>query len=168
MRHGVRLSAYTGGDLDLSTPEGAYYGGMETLRAKREGAVKSFRVREAHERNARAGKRAGGGWRWFGYTRIYANPAEADPHKRAILREDINQPEADAIRDAAVRLLEHGNRPGRSCGTGPRPGSSRSRAGSGIRPRGSDDDLAASGRVAGMAGPEVPGAVAGDPRPGYA
>jgi site-specific DNA recombinase len=109
VRHGVRLSAYTGGDLDLSTPEGAYYGGMETLRAKRESAVKSFRVREAHERNARAGKRAGGGWRWFGYTRIYANPAEADPHKRAILREDINQPEADAIRDAAVRLLEHGD-----------------------------------------------------------
>ena len=108
VRHGVRLSAYTGGDLDLSTPEGAYYGGMETLRAKRESAVKSARVREAHERNARAGKRAGGGWRWFGYTRIYANPAESDPHKRSILREDINQPEADAIRDAAVRLLEHG------------------------------------------------------------
>ena len=25
---------YSGGDLDLPTPEGAYYGGMETLRAK--------------------------------------------------------------------------------------------------------------------------------------
>jgi Resolvase, N terminal domain len=36
VRHGVRLSAYTGGDLDLSTAEGAYYGGMETLRARRE------------------------------------------------------------------------------------------------------------------------------------
>jgi site-specific DNA recombinase len=36
VRHGVLLSPYTGGDLDLSTPEGAYYGGMETLRAKRE------------------------------------------------------------------------------------------------------------------------------------
>lgn len=108
VRHGVRLSAYTGGDLDLSTPEGAYYGGMETLRAKRESAVKSARTREAQDRNARAGKRAGGGWRWFGYTRIYANPAESDPHKRAILREEINQGEADAIRDAVVRLLEHG------------------------------------------------------------
>jgi hypothetical protein len=39
VRHGVRLSAYTGGDLDLSTAEGAYYGGMETLRARRESAV---------------------------------------------------------------------------------------------------------------------------------
>ncbi len=47
VRHGVLLSPYTGGDLDLSTPEGAYYGGMETLRAKRESAVKSARVREA-------------------------------------------------------------------------------------------------------------------------
>jgi site-specific DNA recombinase len=42
VRHGVLLSPYTGGDLDLSTPEGAYYGGMETLRAKRESAVKSL------------------------------------------------------------------------------------------------------------------------------
>ena len=42
VRHGVRLSAYTGGDLDLSTPEGAYYGGMETLRAKRESAVRAL------------------------------------------------------------------------------------------------------------------------------
>ena len=81
---------------------------METLRARRESAVKSARVREAQDRNARAGRRAGGGWRWFGYTRIYANPSEPDPHKRAILREEINPVEADAIRDAAVRLLEHG------------------------------------------------------------
>src|SRR5215472_6528355 len=57
VRHGVRLSAYTGGDLDLSTPEGAYYGGMETLRARRESAVKSARVREAAEREARKGRR---------------------------------------------------------------------------------------------------------------
>ena len=39
-RRGVVLSAYTGEDLDLSTPEGAYYGGMQTLHAKRETAVK--------------------------------------------------------------------------------------------------------------------------------
>ena len=108
VRHGVRLSAYTGGDLDLSTPEGAYYGGMETLRAKRESAVKSARVREAHERNARKGRRAGGGQRWFGYTRIYLNPEELDHKKRKIVREDINPVEADAIRDAATRVLEHG------------------------------------------------------------
>src|SRR5271169_364655 len=88
VRHGVRLSAYTGGDLDLSTPEGAYYGGMETLRAKRESAVKSARVREAKERQARAGKRSGGGSLWFGYVRVYANPDETAARKRHILRED--------------------------------------------------------------------------------
>jgi site-specific DNA recombinase len=108
VRHGVRLSAYTGGDLDLSTAEGAYYGGMETLRARRESAVKSARVREAQDREARKGRRTGGGQRWFGYTRIYANPDEPNHKKRHIVREDINPVEADAIRDAAVRVLEHG------------------------------------------------------------
>jgi site-specific DNA recombinase len=54
--HGVQLTAYTGGDLDLSTPEGAYYGGMETLRARRESAVRSVRVREGKDREARNGK----------------------------------------------------------------------------------------------------------------
>jgi site-specific DNA recombinase len=50
IEHRVILSACAGGDLGLSTPEGAYYGGMETLRAKRESAVRSVRVREAHDR----------------------------------------------------------------------------------------------------------------------
>jgi DNA invertase Pin-like site-specific DNA recombinase len=36
VRHGVQLSAYADGDLDLSTAKGAYYGGIETLRARRE------------------------------------------------------------------------------------------------------------------------------------
>ena len=70
---GVRLSAYTDGDLDLSTAEGAYHGGMETLRARRESAVKSAWVREAQDREARKGRRTGGGERWFGCTRVYAN-----------------------------------------------------------------------------------------------
>jgi len=86
VRHGVRLSAYTGGDLDLSTAEGAYYGGMETQRVRRESAVKSARVREAQDREARKGRRTGGGQRWFGYTRIYANPDEPNHKKRHILR----------------------------------------------------------------------------------
>src|SRR5271165_1116356 len=108
VRHGVRLSAYTGGDLYLSTAEGAYYGGMETLRARRESAVKSARVREAKDREARKGRRTGGGQRWFGYTRIYANPDEPNHKKRHIVREEINPVEAEAIRDAAMRVLEHG------------------------------------------------------------
>jgi len=61
VEHRVLLSAYSGGNLDLSTPEGAYYGGMETLRAKRESAVKSVRVREGHDRIAREGSRPAAG-----------------------------------------------------------------------------------------------------------
>jgi hypothetical protein len=60
VRHGVRLSAYTGGDLDLSTAEGAHYGGMETPRARGESAVKGARVREAQNREARKGRRRPG------------------------------------------------------------------------------------------------------------
>jgi DNA invertase Pin-like site-specific DNA recombinase len=104
IEHRVILSAYAGGDLDLSTPEGAYYGGMETLRAKRESAVRSVRVREAHDRIARQGKIPGGGPRWFGWARIYANP-EAGPRKRIILRLEIDETEAGALRDAAERVL---------------------------------------------------------------
>src|SRR5215471_11150069 len=108
VRHGVLLSPYTCGDLDLSTPEGACYGGMETLRAKRESAVKSARAREAAERNARAGKRAGGGPRWFGYVRVYADTTETDPKRRRIVREDLHPAEAEAIREAARRVLDFG------------------------------------------------------------
>jgi DNA invertase Pin-like site-specific DNA recombinase len=105
VEHRVMLSPYTGGDLDLSTPDGAYYGGMETLRAKRESAVRSVRVREAHERIAREGKSSGGGRRWFGYTRVFANPEETRKRKRVVLRDEINPAEAEALRDAAERIL---------------------------------------------------------------
>jgi site-specific DNA recombinase len=108
VRNGVVLSAYTGGDLDLSTPEGAYYGGMETLRAKRESAVKSARVREAMDRRARQGKRAGGGKRWFGYVRKYANPDEPDSRKRHILGEELHPVESEHLRDAVHRVLDLG------------------------------------------------------------
>src|SRR2546430_16493538 len=87
VRHGVRLSAYTGGDLDLSTAEGAYYGGMETLRARRESAVKSARVREAQDREARKGRRTGGGERGVGGTRGFPHPGGPEHKKKAKKRE---------------------------------------------------------------------------------
>ena len=61
----------------------------------------------------------------FGYTRIYANPDDLDHPKRKILGEELNPVEADALRDAARRVLDHGEWIGRSCGTGPREGSVR-------------------------------------------
>jgi site-specific DNA recombinase len=163
VEHRVLLSAYSGGDLDLSTPEGAYYGGMETLRAKRESAVKSVRVREGHDRIAREGKSSGGGPRWFGYTRIYANPEETSKRKRVVLREEINEAEAGALRDAAERVLN-----GETVGSIIREWTQR-----GIKParaaKWEESSLVKtlkSPHVAGLRewqGPDVPGAVARHP-----
>jgi hypothetical protein len=84
VRHGVLLSPYTGGDLDLSTPEARTRAGWRRCAPSGESAVKSARVREAKERQARAGKRSGGGALWFGYVRFYANPDEPVARKRGI------------------------------------------------------------------------------------
>ena len=137
VRHGVRLSAYTGGDLDLSTAEGAYYGGMETLRARRESAVKSARVREAQDREARKGRRTGGGQRWFGYTRIYANPDEPNHKKRHICARTSTRSRPRRSGTRRCGCWSTGNRSPRSRGTGPRGASGRSRRSSGGRPRSS-------------------------------
>jgi DNA invertase Pin-like site-specific DNA recombinase len=63
----IKISLYTGGELDLSTASGGFYGFMETGRSWYESAIRSQRVKDAVERNARAGKRSGGGSRPFGY-----------------------------------------------------------------------------------------------------
>jgi site-specific DNA recombinase len=63
----IKISTYTGGELDLSTASGGFYGFMETGRSWYESAIRSQRVKDAVERNARAGKRTGGGSRPFGY-----------------------------------------------------------------------------------------------------
>ena len=57
----IKISLYTGGELDLSTASGGFYGFMETGRSWYESAIRSQRVKDAVERNARAGKRTGGG-----------------------------------------------------------------------------------------------------------
>ncbi len=104
VRHGMRLCAYTGGDLDLSTPEGAYYGGMENAAGQAGKRGQSARVRGAADQNARKGKRAGSAGSAYPDLR---QSRGTGPQKRTILRQDINPVEADAIRDAAVRVLEH-------------------------------------------------------------
>jgi site-specific DNA recombinase len=63
----IKISLYTGGELDLSTASGGFYGFMETGRSWYESAIRSQRVKDAVERNARAGKRSGGRSRPFGY-----------------------------------------------------------------------------------------------------
>jgi hypothetical protein len=52
----IKISLYTGGELDLSTASGGFYGFMETGKSSYESAIRSQRVKDAVERNARAGK----------------------------------------------------------------------------------------------------------------
>jgi hypothetical protein len=108
VRHGVRLSAYTGGDLGLSTAEGAYYGGMETLR----GRGGKARSRARGSTKPRTGRRArAGGPAGPAVVRVY-------PHLRQSRRAQSQE--------AAHRA--GGNQPGRS---GRDPG--RRYAGAGAR-----------------------------------
>jgi DNA invertase Pin-like site-specific DNA recombinase len=56
----IKISLYTGSELDLSTASGGFYWFMETGRSWYESAIRSQRVNDSVERNARVGKRTGG------------------------------------------------------------------------------------------------------------
>ena len=101
----IKISLYTGGELDLSTASGGFYGFMETGRAWYESAIRSQRVKDAVERNARAGKRTGGGSRPFGYKIIRHDLGEGGRRRYRIIGEEIEPAEAEAIKEAAARVL---------------------------------------------------------------
>jgi site-specific DNA recombinase len=101
----IKISLYTGGELDLSTASGGFYGFMETGRSWYESAIRSQRVKDAVERNARAGKRTGGGSRPFGYKIIRHDLGESARRRYRIIGEEIEPAEAEAIKEAAARVL---------------------------------------------------------------
>ena len=101
----IKISLYTGGELDLSTASGGFYGFMETGRSWYESAIRSQRVKDAVERNARAGKRSGGGSRPFGYKIIRHDLGEGGKRRYRIIGEEIEPAEAEAIKEAAIRVL---------------------------------------------------------------
>ena len=101
----IKISLYTGGELDLSTASGGFYGFMETGRSWYESAIRSQRVKDAVERNARAGKRSGGGSRPFGYKIIRHDLGEGGKRRYRIIGEEIEPAEAEAITEAAARVL---------------------------------------------------------------
>ena len=101
----IKISLYTGGELDLSTASGGFYGFMETGRSWYESAIRSQRVKDAVERNARAGKRTGGGSRPFGYKIIRHDLGEGGRRRYRIIGEEIEPAEAEAIKEAAARVL---------------------------------------------------------------
>jgi site-specific DNA recombinase len=101
----IKISLYTGGELDLSTASGGFYGFMETGRSWYESAIRSQRVKDAVERNARSGKRTGGGSRPFGYKIIRQDLGEGAPRRWRIVGEELEPTEAEAIKEAAARVL---------------------------------------------------------------
>jgi DNA invertase Pin-like site-specific DNA recombinase len=101
----IKISLYTGGELDLSTASGGFYGFMETGRSWYESAIRSQRVKDAVERNAREGKRTGGGSRPFGYEIIRQDLGEGAPRRWRIVGEELEPAEAEAIKEAATRVL---------------------------------------------------------------
>ena len=115
--HGKELSSAVGlppatgyahcvpGELDLTTASGGFYGFMETGRSWYESAIRSQRVKDAVERNARAGKRSGGGSRPFGYKIIRHHLGESGKRRYHIIGEEIEPAEAEAIKEAAARVL---------------------------------------------------------------
>ena len=104
-RSKIKISLYTGGELDLSTASGGFYGFMETGRSWYESAIRSQRVKDAHERNARAGKRTGGGSRPFGYKIIRQDLGEGAPRRWRIVGEELEPAEKELIEEAATRVL---------------------------------------------------------------
>jgi site-specific DNA recombinase len=126
----IKISLYTGGELDLSTASGGFYGFMETGRAWYESAIRSQRVKDAVERNAGAGKRTGGGSRPFGYKINRHDLGEGGRRRYRIIGEEIEPaekrqsrrppPECCAARVCAASpstsMIEASNRSGAACG----------------------------------------------------
>jgi site-specific DNA recombinase len=101
----IKISTYTGGELDLSTGSGGFYGFMEIGRSWYESAIRSQRVKDAVERNAREGKRTGGGSRPLGYKIIRQDLGEGAPRRWRIVGEELEPAEEELVEEATTRVL---------------------------------------------------------------
>jgi hypothetical protein len=159
--HRVLLSAYAGGDLDLSAPEGWYYGGHGEV-AGQAGKARSRACGPARPMTGSRGRasRRGAGRGGSGTPGSTPIPGETSKRRRVVLREEVNQAEAGALRDAAARVLG-GESAGSIIREWTRRGITPSRAAEvgGIL-AGQNAQVGACGRVAGVAGAHLPGAVA--------
>jgi len=88
--HRVDVAPVTGGERDLTTPDGRLVARIEGAVARRESEAKAARTRSKQRELAEAGRPRGGGARAFGYERNGIDVAPA---------------EAEIIREAARRVL---------------------------------------------------------------
>jgi site-specific DNA recombinase len=91
--------------LTFEHPMAGFMGTINTAIAQRESDIRSERVKAAVERNVRAGRRTGGGSRPFGYKIIRHDLGEGARRRYRITGEEIEPAEADAIKEAATRVL---------------------------------------------------------------
>lgn len=98
----IQLQIHTvrAGQIDMSTPTGRMYARIVGAVARQEVEHKSERRRRSNLQRAMMGYRVGG-TRGFGYGRTVT--VDGQMHDRDLL--DINEAEAAAIRDAAVRMI---------------------------------------------------------------
>lgn len=99
--HGVAIQTVTGGQIDLSTAIGRMNAKTLGNIAEFESELKTERVRSKIAELVRDGKIHNGGVRPFGYTRIYAGEGP----RRKIIRDEVNEDEAELIREAVKRAF---------------------------------------------------------------
>lgn len=98
---GIVTHTVKAGPLDLSTPSGRMVARQLGAVARFESEHKADRLKTKHLVLAKEGKSTGGGYRPYGYRRIYDRPEP--PHR--LVREEIVPEEAEIIRECARRVL---------------------------------------------------------------
>lgn len=107
----VGLIPIKGTELDFTSASGRMMAGVIGEFDTAESEFKSERILAKVEELAAEGKIANGGPRPFGFTRIYVGEGP----RRKIIRDEINEEEAEVIRDCARRILA--GEPARSVAT---------------------------------------------------
>src|SRR5690242_4096968 len=97
----VSLVAVKGPDLDLATAYGRGLAGLMGEYDTMESEVKSERILAKVQELADQGKIANGGPRPFGYRRVFAGEGS----RRKIIRDEVDEVEAEVIRNCAKRVL---------------------------------------------------------------
>lgn len=97
----VRVATVKAGEMDLDTASGKMIARVLGGIARHESEHKAERIKAKHLELAKNGKPTGGGYRPFGFRRIYDQP---DPPRR-MLRMELVQDEAEIVRECARRVL---------------------------------------------------------------